>query len=273
MVAEREGTDAERARRIALDRLRLAVAREQAVAQADPEAIPLDEARVRHLQRTALARLWLEEGFEPAHGPDAIPTAVLDENLDNRRWFHPQVHRLCQAIAVPAEKGADGRNVVAPDDPQWRARARAFLEPVRERLAWYLPDPSTERDCELFGRVARMSLPPERDPSLELRVEGGGFPVCARELWDPGFVDALCGKADAPGMVPPFETAYGVHLVAVLGIEPAREPDRAARREYVREQMFPAWRAAAFQDYLAQVRERRTVRLADGGAAAAAGEP
>lgn len=272
MIAERDDVDEATARERALDTLRLAADYEQAQAAQAAEAVLIDPAREAHLLRSARARLWLEEDFEPKHRPEDIPADLIAANMGKRAIFHPEVHAICNAIVMPAAVDDEtGRHAMPPDDAAWWARARDYLQPIEAALRRYIVDPSTEPGCGLFGRVARMAAP-ESDEFF-LKVEQGGYTVCARDLWDPGFVDALCGLSE-PAWVDPFRTEFGLHFVVVLQITPANEPDDAGKKAFLRERMHTPWRQQAFGEYMERLRAKRTVRFAAGvGAEAPAADP
>ena len=261
MLAERDAVDESQAREHALETLRLAAAYREALEGGSAEAVLIEPGRERQLRRSALARLWLEEDFEPKHGLEDIPDELIEQNMGLRSAFHPEVHQLCQVIVQPAEKDPEtGRRKLAPDDDAWWADAGAYLEPIEGRLKRYIPDPGTEPGCEFFGKVARRG-DDEQDEDMFLKIEQGGYAVCQRESWDEGFSDALCGKAPEPMWVGPFRTRFGLHLAAVVHISPENLPDDAGKRAYLREKMHPTWQKQAFGEYMERLRAKRTVRL------------
>lgn len=264
MLAERDSIDEEQARERALETLRLAAAYRETLEAGSAEAVLIEPGRERQLRRSARARLWLEEDFEPKHEPKDLPGEIIEQNIGLRSVFHPEVHQLCQVIIQPAEKDPDtGRPRQAPDDEVWWEAASRYLEPIQQRLERYIPDPSTEPGCEFFGKVARRA-DDEKNEALALKIEQGGYAVCEREFWDEGFSDALCGKAPEPMWVGPFRTRFGLHLVAVVHISPENLPDDEGKRAYLREKMHPNWQKQAFGEYMERLRAKRTVRLGPG---------
>jgi hypothetical protein len=276
MIAKRDDITKDEAKALALDQLRLAAAYEEEVAAQAAESVLIDPARQRHLLRSARARLWLTEDFEPRHGLDAVPKALIDQNIEKRDVFHPRIHWICMAIVMPAETDDEGRHFTPPDDEQWWTRARALATTVEERLHRYIPKPQDEPNCDFFGQVARLGNP-KTDEDLFLKIEASGLHVCARDRWDPLFVEAFCDKVDEPRWVEPFRTQFGVHVAAVIRIDESTQAEGDERRKYLREQLHPPWQAQAFSQYLERLRAKQTVRLAKGldgeDAAAPASEP
>jgi hypothetical protein len=262
MIAERDELDEDAAKEKALETLRLAVAYEQARKEESAEFELIDPARETHLLRSARARLWLEEDFEPKHTPADIPADVIAANMNKRGVFHPEIYAICNAIVMPAEMDDEnGRHALPPDDPQWWARAEEYMKPIEAALRQYIPDPGQEPNCKFFGKVARLAAPESDD--LYLKIEQGGFAACKKDRWDPGFVDALCGQKET-GWIDGFRTQFGVHFVALLKIDPANEPDDEGKKAYLRERMHAPWQQEAFGEYMERLRAKRTVRYAAG---------
>lgn len=297
-LVETRGMSEAEAQAHGLATLRLVAARRAELAERPtPPEHPddLDPARRRFLERAALSRLWLREIFEPAHEAEDIPEAVVERNLADprvsQRLFHPDVWLVCQALIVPAER-VDGRHVMVPGagesdpDPEaaaaWRAAAREAFTPLVDRVHRLEPDllaatgddpDAREGDCELLARIVGASeqkLPgPEGTGDFRVRFERFAFAPSTVTGFDPTWVEAVT-KLDGPGLLGPFPTRFGLHLVMLAEIQPAlladgsRPPDelRAARKAKLREEMRDSWRAEQLRETLAEERERRVVRLA-----------
>ncbi|TPV94005.1 MAG: hypothetical protein B7733_17645 [Myxococcales bacterium FL481] len=265
-IARRDRLSPEGARRVATDTLRLAQARLREIESTDPRVdatARLGWARLENLVRAHSARTWLREGFEPRHSPEDIPRKLVAANLDSPKYFHPRIHGLCNVMVVPNEDPGDGSRIpLAPTTNEWRTRAHAVLERVETRLRRWLPDASREPDCKLVKRLVALHEGTYDDSRLRLRVESGVLDVCRADRWDEGFVTALCGPATTAGWYGPFQTRFGLHLVAVLYVKPDTMPDADERDQRVRQRMLDAWRRSTLDAWLARER-REHVRLLD----------
>lgn len=211
-----------------------------------------------------MIRLWLEERFEPAHRPQDIPDGDVQRRLDDpqiaKRMFHPEIHLTCQVVLVP-------KSSEATSEP-WRERTALLAAPLEQRLLRYREDLEKEENCELFNRIVASSNA-DRHDDIETKVEQ--FPVLADAGLDEGFVEAVTAL-DSPGLVEPFFTRFGRHIVFVPRILPAHleegsmpqaELDRR-RADHLREEFAPAWRSERLAQALDDMRRDRVVRVAKG---------
>lgn len=273
-VAARDAVDAEEARQRAADVLRLVAAARDARPE-QPGGNDLDALasphRVRHLERAARARLWLETDFEPKHRREDIPAEhpLLARARASRKHIHPTVHAICQVIAMPPEALDPAQREATAADPDWRRRARTVLEPVAQRLRRYLPEDDAE-PCKQVQRWIRLESSP--DDEVRFRVESGGFDLqaCAERADDgscetPRFSSAWTepvSRAEGPGFLPAFFTEFGLHLVYVIEILPPRALDDPDTDDYLRREVHGAWQREAFASYVDRLREKRAIRLA-----------
>ncbi|MCA9680947.1 MAG: hypothetical protein KC457_02030 [Myxococcales bacterium] len=294
-LAAREGVDAEAAREQALDVLRLVAARRDELAtRATPPTHPddLDPQRRAALERATLARLWLDEVFEPSHGADDIPARVLNANMADprvsRRLFHPDVWFVCQALVMPAGKAADGQPTPVPGAPvddevpadleqaaRWYAEAEDAFAPFVARVQRLEPE-LLGGDCALLGRLVGASeraLGDAESPLgvMALRYESFAFAPSTVQGFDPAWLEQVA-TLDGPGLVGPFPTNFGLHLVLVSKIEPANLADAslpeaeltAAREAQLRHELELSWRGQELMASLEDMRARRVVRMAAG---------
>jgi hypothetical protein len=292
MLMARDGLDQQQAEAKAVRTLRLVAARRAELAARDkPPTYPdeLDPVRREQLERAALVRLWLDETFEPANEAEDIPQRVIEQNLADpslsRRLFHPELYFVCQALLVPAAKSEDGRNLEPPSEgeaaQQWRTAAEQAFAPFVDRVTGIAPDLLATDDCSLLGRLvggsersfAISELPGETEPAFTLRFEQFAFAPSVADTFDPGWVAAVTappasGTAERR-IVGPFATRFGLHLVVIGKIEPARLAPgslppaelQAARELALRSEIEESWRADQLQRTLAELRDRRVVRL------------
>jgi hypothetical protein len=269
-VATREGLDdgaaAERVRSIAaladryLQRAGVQPDDDGRIAVDPSRPLPgISPAREAHLLRTARARLWLSQVFEPSHGVDDIPRDVVEKADPMTMPSHGTIQVVCNVIvgaSAPAPTGdtteAPGP-VLAKDDPQWRERAEREAETIAARLRRFLPDPSTEPNCEVIERMLRLGLTANVDADFAVRVESGGFESCREESWDPGWVEAIC-PVTTPRWVDPFWTRFGVHVVAVIKVVEADEYEPTERERRIRESILTGWRSNTLGETLARLR-------------------
>ncbi len=307
-LAAREGIDEASARERALDTLRLVAARRAELAEhPEPPEHPdgLAPARRRQLERAALVRLWLSDVFEPAHEADDIPARVIEANMTDprvsQRFFHPQVWVVCQALVVPAAKEG-GRHVLPPSEGEpaerWRSGAEQAFAPFVARAKRLEDELLAAGDCSLLGRLVQSSeqalaldgpshrsagedAPPELPESgpsgpelpesdrMTLRFEQFGFAPDVEGTLDPTWVERVRALGGT-GLVGPFATRFGIHLVLVVKIEPAsladgsHPPDELARRReaFLREQIRDQWRAEQLALEVQRIRDDRVVRVA-----------
>ena len=269
------------ARDHALARLRLAAARRAELAASEqPPTNPddLDPARRERLERAAMVRLWLDEVFEPQHEAADIPQRIIDENMAtpslHGRMFHPELLFVCQALIVPADKDDGGRHVEPPSEGDaalaWRAAADEAFSSLARRVEQLEADLLADEECTLLGRLVGVSKRTfETDAgALTIRFERFGFAPSEPETFDPTWVEAV-GAGRDPRIVGPFATRFGLHLVVVSKTIEAQLPDgsleaaalREARENVMREEIEQGWRAGELQQTLAEIRDRRVVRL------------
>jgi hypothetical protein len=288
MLMARDGLDEQQAKARAVATLRLVAARRAEIAARDQPptyADELDPVRREQLERAALVRLWLDEIFEPTHEAEDIPQRVIQLNLADpslhRRLFHPELYFVCQALLVPAEKVGD-RHVEPPSEgeaaQQWRAAAEQAFAPFVARVDHIAPDLLETDDCSLLGRLvggSEQTLETEAG-AVEIRFEQFAFAPSMVDTFDAEWVAAVTAPpaagARAVGerrIVGPFPTRFGLHVVVVGNIEPAQLADgslppaelEAAREQLLRNDIEEAWRTDQLLQTLAEIRDRRVVRL------------
>lgn len=280
-LAARDGLSPEEARARALDTLRLVAAGREHHARraADPGPV-LTPRRAEHLRRAALARLWLTERFEPAHGPQDIPDddRRLTAARADPRMVHPEVHGLCQVVVEPPNVTDEDQMAAITADPAWREAASQALAPVLARIDRNVPVDDHEA-CRLMKREVELSGPGD-DPRLHITFpRPGGFELRACEEHDdagactkPRFAPAWTREIErlaVPGRSVPFFTPAGLHVVQVEQRLPAQLADDPATDRIVREAVLDPWRADQLGQRLEELRRQRTVRVAgmpeDGG--------
>jgi hypothetical protein len=281
-LASELGVDEAEAQTIALDRLRwVAARRERLAARETPPEHPddLDPARRERLERAALVRLWMTEVFEPATAAAKIPARLVAENFANpaisRRLFHPELWLTCQVLIVPSEVDPDGRNVLIPSDPElaakWQADASQAFAPMIARVEGFGPELVGDPRCPILAAIVGGSERELETPSgpMTIRFESFGFAPELADGFDRGWLEQVTAKPEI-GLVGPFATKFGQHLVIVNEIKPPVLPDgslpadqlMAARDPVLRAEIELAWRADQLQRALGDARQRRVVRLA-----------
>jgi hypothetical protein len=279
-LARRDGISEAEARDRALATLRLVAARraELAAREQPPDAPDdLDPARRAQLERAALVRVWLDDVFEPDHRAANIPDRVVEQNLADpqmaRRMFHPQLWFVCQALVVPTPE-SEGAFVKPPSEgeaaTQWRAAANLAFSEFVARVDRFESDLLTEGGCAVLGRIvgtSERSFETEAGP-MTIRYEQFAFAPSEATSFDPQWVEAVTARAEL-GVVGPFATQFGLHVVLVSTIEPGvlengSLPDaelQTARAAHLRGEIEQAWQADQLQQTLAKIRDRRVVRL------------
>jgi hypothetical protein len=282
-LAEQQHLSEAEARERALDRLRFVAARREELAEdPTPPEHPddLDPARREHLERAALVRLWLGEVFEPAHTAASIPERIVAQNMADpsrtRRLFHPELWFICQALIVPRERDEDGRNMQPPSEGEaaarWQADAGRAFAPLVARVEAVADDLLGSQDCAVFSRIVGASERALETDSGALTIRSESFALVPEQAqsFDPVWLEQVTARAE-PHLVGPFATQFGLHLVVVSNIEPAKLADgslppeqlAAAREAELRTSIEQAWRADQLQRTMADARDRRVVRVAE----------
>lgn len=278
MVAQRDGLDDAQAQRYVEQTLRWAADAEREAEAVGAEPRPLlTKARREHLERSAAARVWLDDVFEPTHRNENIPQSdpAFMGAAQSNRFNHPRIHMVCQLVAAPSgefDEGPAGREALlkVAADEAWQARAKARFDPVAARLQLYL-DPKDPQGCTLMQKLMRFEQ--SNADGVVLRIESGGFDLdacaearkedgsCASPTWVPEWTREVA-KASGPKVLPPFSSRFGFHLVMVLDVREANDPSDPEVASRIRDEIGPKWRYDAFNATLATFREKRTVRIA-----------
>ncbi|MEM6996451.1 MAG: peptidylprolyl isomerase [Myxococcota bacterium] len=274
-IASRDGIESAEAKQRAIETLRLAAAAraEHAAGHSDPGPL-LAPAREAQLLRGARARLWLDEGFVPSRGAEAIGTEdpLMARALASSRFVHPEVHRVCQVVVVPKSASTLDEALAITTDPQWRERAHRVLDPVAVRMRRYVPEGDAEA-CALIGRSLKVLKPSEVDEDLVLRFEkqtAFHLAACASENPDgscaqPSFDAAWTAQIAklSPGhYAEVFAGSWGLHLAYLVAIEPARPKEDPATLAWIREEIHPQWIAHQFVTTVERLQQKRAVRIA-----------
>lgn len=273
-IAARDGLSEAEARQRALSTLRLVAAgRQQHAASGEDPGPVLSERRATHLRRAATARLWLEERFEPAHGPDDIPAddPRLVSARQDPRLVHPEIHSVCQVVVEPPDVDDLEARAAITADPQWRDAAQAALAPVLARIERTVP-PGDPEACRLIGRQVQLSEA-LADPRLQLSFpKPGGFDLeaciqirphdghCLQPRFDPEWT-AVVRAMEAPSLSAPFFTRFGLHAVYLHERLPPQPADDPATESIVRASVLDAWRAEQLDLRLQQMSQDRSVRM------------
>ena len=225
-----------------------------------------------HLHRRRRVRLWLAEKFEPTHQAQHIPEPVLLENLNDpsilRRYFHPQLHAICQMIVMPKDALDEQKSgeKTKPDDA-FRARALDLTQSFRRALKAAQHELFAEKKCDTFFAMARYQAR-STDERIEIRTEKLVMDIRS-ETWDADFRAAV-QVVQEPAIVEPFLTAFGLHIVAVVEVREASLPDdselapdalQRARLDVLRDKIYPAWRRSAYNETLEQLRKTYSIYL------------
>lgn len=272
-VAARDELDEAAARAKVAETLRLVAMRREQLG----DAAELQPARESHIRGAALVRAYLKSVFEPAHGADVIDDDYVapwfDDPTGLARFYHPQLHYVCQIIVVPGQEEGATSTTLAPDSDAWRAGAQAFAEPIFRRFREREIDLAQEEECVLFNTMFSREVQASPDGAYMARFEQGVFDIALPDRWVAEWVDAL-EQHGTTGFVPTFTTKYGLHLVMVLKIMPdtrVEPPDgtdaekRAVNEAALRQRLLNGWRAKrAFPEHLKTLAAKHVVRLATG---------
>ncbi len=276
MVAQRDGVSEAAARAHIQEVALLATAaRAEQDGRVDPPPL-LTEARERFVRRSALARLWMHDTFEPAHEVSDIPDddPIFTRALASPKHVRPRLSMLCQIVAVPA--GFDDRDAMLEQakDAQWQATAKARIDAIADRMQRYVR-PEDPQSCRLMGKLMRYE--DKDDGVVKLSVESKAFNLdaCVREdlsgaclepKWAAEWVENVRPYTE-PGFIPPFATRFGSHLVFLVQVlEPASadDPETVAA---TRAAVLGPWRAASYDRALEALRKKWAVKVVTGGGA------
>lgn len=251
-------------------------ARSERDALPDPPPLVAPDRRA-FLERGALARLWMQESFEPAHQAEDISAndPLLTRALASAKHVRPELYMLCQLVAVPSGFDDDREGLFAKaKDPDWQATARARIDTVSARMKRYVrvEDPQA---CQLMAKLLRFET--RDDGQVTLSVESKAFDLdacaetasdgsCAQPQWAPEWVDAVRPHHE-PGFLPTFETRFGYHVVFLVDVLEAASADDPDVQAAVREAILDPWRATALDAELDALRKRWAVRVVTGDGA------
>ncbi len=277
MVAKRDGLSRAAARAHVVETLRWSA---DAAAARPPDAPELDPSRRDHLRRTALARLWLAEVFEPTHLPADIPAddPLIARARSDSRHVHPEIVEVCHAIFVPEGIDDPAAAEIAAADPRWRAKALPFALSFAKHIAQTVPygDPDA---CTFFANNG--AFEPKAQDGVALRNDGrGGFVLdacaetnddgsCRTPRFAPEWVEVI-RTGPVPGLRGPFFTRFGVHVALVTRVLPATPTDEAEALEHVRAAVHDAWRTREVGTTLQSLRVEKAAQVIgpdDGGEA------
>lgn len=212
-------------------------------------------------------RVWLESNFEPEHDASHIPRSKVKSTLEKvskqGRPFGPEMHGLCQVIVRPA-------NASPQDDarlePGFQEAALSVLADMEQGLRLAQPELLNSERCKLFDQLTEL-IAAEHPEQLQLKRESLLLDLSSKS-WDEDFV-AKVAAAEGPGLLDPFMTRFGLHLVYVSKIFPAHlEADHqgkvspkvnAQREQEMRSLMLERWRSEQLKELLEELRKRELI--------------
>ena len=239
MVARRDGVDEAEARTRVTNTLRaVAAAREAEAAKAEPGDL-VDPKRREHLTRAARARVWLDHHFAPSHRAEDIPDddPLLEKAKTKTRYIHPELHVMCQLLAVPTEAETLEDFAKLSADPAWKAKAKTRFDRAAKRLRRYI-QPSDPGACALMQKLIHFEVKEADGVTLRIEAKAMFLDACAKQAadgscaeprWIPDWVEQVRG-IEPPGFGEAFYTRFGWHLVFLQQIRPERgldNPDTA----------------------------------------------
>lgn len=258
MIAERDGVTPEEAARtyeaviLLSDSFR---ARQEDPARRQRE----DASAWTYQSRAILARLWLKEVFEREVDADSVPpefAARFRDEVD-----HPKLHLACQVIVMPTGP-ADEAMFARAKQEDFRAAAAPLAERIAANARGFFAPGKSPADCDSFTRIVNATVPPSQPlaEGLRLKQEQSVFPSCDRDRFVEGWVDAMC-PVDAPGVIGPFWTDFGAHVVYVAEVLPTTEGTPASYEAAARNAALDAWRTEEFPRALYRVLQRLDVQI------------
>lgn len=271
-IVARKHISRDEAIEFAADQLRLSLAyREEH--QSEGSAFRLEPEIERYLKQKKRVRLWLKEKFETSHRAQEIPRSVVDKNLEDpkirNQHFHPRLHGYCQVVVVwkdSDKNNKEKKDAASPRPPDFETRARALVAPFWRALQQNRPEMQTAENCDRFDRLAKF-IDRKREPDFEIRVERSLLDL-SHPRWDEDFRRAV-SPVETPQLLPPFMTQFGLHVVEVLEVMPARLPDnslpatklRRERERWLRQEMAPAYLRSAMGELLERLRKEKYLRF------------
>lgn len=276
MVSLRDGmTEPDARERTQQVALLAAAARAELDGRVDPPPL-MTAARERFVRRGALARVWMHDTFEPAHGVAQIAEddPIFVRALASPKHARPRLSMLCQIVAVPA--GIEDRDAMLAkaEDPDWQATTKARIDTIADRMQRYVR-PEDPQSCRLMGKLMRYE--DKDDGVVKLSVESKAFNLdaCTREdasgaclepQWAPEWVEHVRPRTE-PGFIEPFRTRFGYHLVFLVQVLEPAPADDPATRSATREAILGSWRAAAYDRELDALRKKWAVKVVTGNGA------
>jgi hypothetical protein len=236
-----------------------------------PDQGRLDDAQILasldHLRRKRAIELWLTHHFEARHTQHDIERTIIEQNLAEpnvrNRIIHPKLHFICQLIVEPRPE----HPVDVLNDLKWQERAQTWIAPTERILQANLEELQQESDCQMFFALVKLQGAVHPDQTMQSRPEQIVLEIDRSDLWVPQFIAAVSPQS-TPGIVSPFFTKFGLHLVHVRQVLAANLQDGSmpaqaleeARRTAIAEAILPAWRRSKFGDILARLRQETPIR-------------
>lgn len=190
-------------------------------------------------ERSTLASLWLDRVFEPTHDADRMPAEAFAR--EREKVEHPKLAAVCQIIAMPRGLEGEARAEVA-ETPEFQASASPLLADFTLALERLRAEGIPLDDCLLFEPLGAAFVNAHLEhPDIRLKVERNIYPVCTRGSFVDAWVDNMC-EVENLGLVPPFVSPFGVHLVNVQRIIPATTGTPESYDREAREAALDRWR-------------------------------
>lgn len=261
-IAKRQGIDQEQALSLAADTLRLYLSYQE-----QPSADEHRQDTERFLTLQGAVRVWLQDSFEPEHGPAQIPSDTVKETLEKvarkGRPFGPKLHGLCQIIVRPKDAQAqdDARSI-----PGFESEARKLIADMDKNLRRALPELKAADRCKGFDQLTDL-IAVDRPQNIVLKREALLLDLKSKS-WDSDFVEKV-RVADEPQLLPAFMTKFGLHLVFVSQVLPAHlaaqsdgsiDPQTQREREQeMRDLMLLGWQSKQMKALLETLRKRELI--------------
>ena len=193
--------------------------------------------------KQVMVRKYLKAHFEPDWSSENLPDTLLQQSYDRNKahFVHPELRVASHIIVTQKNK--------RPKEPDLDATAKQLADQIYADL---LGDPPTSSE-EFRSRAGRYSA---QVKTLKLEVLGQDLRRFARKgRYDPNFTKPVFETEKQQGILPPFVTRFGYHVVRLERIIPAKNDTFEVVKDKLRNRIVPEVRTMKIIELTDQLAE------------------
>jgi len=219
----------------------------------------LDKDGLRAAKKKA-AQLVLEIAFEKEHQKKDVPTSTLRRSyqLNIRHFVRPELRQFAHIlISYPEQKTGDKKNQQVDNHAK-------KLDEKALALGWTIYEKAValektdQLDKKSFFNISDEQKISALNKGLKIKPEQG---TMSRERLVARFADVLFSMEKEKAVSEPVKTQFGVHVIYLMDILPAKDESFKEAKETVLDRVFPEFRKRAFRKYLEELKKTCRVEL------------